>query len=140
VSVKILLLKEVNVVKFSIGDKVKVIDFVTLNDIPEGGDKLLKGATGTVLKIDKTYIYPYEIKFDDEELNKIGCDFWVEEELEFTNKKRETWEGLCIDDDKVYILEWIHEQIKHKPWGTWRVDVSITEQEITEDGDIVDIY
>lgn len=52
--------------------------------------------------------------------------------------KKETWEGLCIDDDKVYILEWVHQQIKHKPWATWKIEVNIIEQEITEDG-LVDI-
>ncbi|MEH7116109.1 hypothetical protein V7128_01620 [Neobacillus vireti] len=125
--------------KFQVGDSVKIVSISDTNEITKDDIPKLIGSTGKIIKIDKNYIYPYEIEFDADELNMLGYDFWSGDELESINKKRETWEGLCIDDDKIYILEWIHEQIKHKPWGTWKVDVSITEQEITEDGEIVDI-
>jgi hypothetical protein len=93
--------------RFRVGDRVKVVTFANMDDIPEGAEESLKGATGEITEVSEEYIYPYEIKFDDEELNNFGCTLWSGEELEEIDNRV----NLAIDG--------IIKLIKEEMYGSW---------------------
>lgn len=63
--------------KFKIGDKVKVVR------VDEYSDERLLGAIGTIVDIDEDWVYPYEVKYDDEQFNNDGMqNLFGEDELE----------------------------------------------------------
>jgi hypothetical protein len=114
--------------KFNVGDKVKIVSFNDKNDISKGGEEILKGATGKIINIDTSYIYPYRIEFDDDNVQKLDCIFWSGEELELINMKREQWD-ICVDDDNVNILDWIQSHFQNENWHK-NFEVTVTLREI----------
>lgn len=68
--------------KYNVGDRVKIVSIIKSEDVGENADILL-GAEGTIVGIDSSYKYPYEIQFDNTDIHDLGCVFWAESELRY---------------------------------------------------------
>lgn len=70
--------------KFKVGDKVKIkiqVENVDFNTI---------GLEGKIVDIDKDWIFPYEVRFDNDKLKDKGVELFRDDDLELVESKPPT--------------------------------------------------
>lgn len=71
--------------KFQIGDKVVVTQVNSPDSLNDAEVKDYVGEEGVIKAINPTYYYPYEIVFNNEEIERMGNGLWAENEIDFAS-------------------------------------------------------
>lgn len=122
--------------KYRVGDKVKVVKVEEGFDYSPEDLKSIIGAIGEITKIDSKYEYPYTVEFNDSRMQELDLNLWKDEELDFSeNLKRECFD-VCVDDDKVNIIDWIQTHFHNGNWHKkFEVTVELREIDYVEEND-----
>ncbi|AKQ08419.1 hypothetical protein PQE66_gp104 [Bacillus phage PBC2] len=84
--------------KFKKGDKVKIVRISDEVGFEKEEIKLLTNSTGVIVNVDPEYKFPYEIKFDNKEVDELEIDLWSDNELELVPEESKPNQFLYYND------------------------------------------